>query len=73
MSDLHHQRTVGRLFAHPVQHNLEWKELLAALPSVGELEEAPNGKYHLVREGRTLTFEAPTAKEVGEEEIVRLR
>lgn len=73
MSDTKHESILRQVFAHPIAHNLEWRELIAALKSIGTVEEVSNGKYHFSRSGRTLTFDEPGAKDVGEEEILRLR
>jgi hypothetical protein len=73
MSDTKHEQIIRQIFAHPISHNLEWRELIAALKSIGSMEEVSNGKYHFSRAGRTLTFDEPGAKDVGEEEILRLR
>ena len=73
MSDTKHEQILRQIFAHPISHNLEWRELIAALRTIGSIEEISNGKYHFTRAGRTLTFEEPGAKDVGEEEILRLR
>lgn len=73
MSDTKHEQILRQIFAHPISHNLEWRELIAALKSIGSMEEVSNGKYHFTRSGRTLTFDEPGAKDVGEDEILRLR
>ena len=73
MSDTKHEQILNQIFAHPTPHNLEWRELLTALKSIGTVEEVSNGKYHFTRSGRTLTFDEPGAKDVGEDEILRLR
>ena len=73
MSDTKHEQILSQIFAHPISHNLEWRELIAALKSIGTVEEISNGKYHFTRGGRTLTFDEPGAKDVGEAEILRLR
>ena len=73
MSDSKHEQILNQIFAHPISHSLEWRELIAALKSIGSVEEISNGKYHFSRRGRTLTFDEPGAKDVSEEEILRLR
>lgn len=73
MSETKHEKIISQIFAHPTSHNIEWRELIAALRSVGTVEEVSNGKYHFSHNGRTLTFDELGAKDVGEEEILRLR
>jgi hypothetical protein len=73
MSQTKQEQVLSQVFAHPISHNLEWRELIAALRSIGTVEEISNGKYHFSRNGRTLTLDEPGTKDVGEEEILRLR
>ncbi len=73
MSETKHEKIIDKIFAHPTSHNIEWRELIAALKSIGSVEEVSNGKYHFTHNGRTLTFDEPGAKDVSEEEILRLR
>jgi hypothetical protein len=73
MSETKHQQILHQIYSHPISHNLEWRELIAALKSIGSVEEVSNGKYHFSRGGRTLTLDEPGAKEVSEQEILRLR
>ena len=73
MSETKHEKIIGQVFAHPTSHNIEWRELIAALKSIGTVEEVSNGKYHFSHNGRTLTFDEPGAKDVSKEEILRLR
>jgi hypothetical protein len=73
MSETKHEAVLQQVFTHPISHTIEWRELLAALKSIGKVEEASNGKYHFSHSGRTLTLDSPGAKDVNEEEILRLR
>ena len=36
------RRTLEALFRHPLAHNLEWRDVVALVERIGEVEEKPN-------------------------------
>jgi hypothetical protein len=73
MSETKHQKVLAKIFAHPLSHSIEWRELVAALKSIGTLEGEPNGKYHFAYNRHILSLEEPSSKDVNKGEILRLR
>jgi hypothetical protein len=69
-----HRRTYETVFAHPAAHNLEWRDLLGLLNELAEVEEEPNGKLKITRNGQTLIVQPDRHKDVAEvEELMRIR
>ena len=53
-----HRRTLHALFAHPISHNLEWRDVVALFAAIGSAS-------HIMR--------GPHGKDIGVEELVALR
>ncbi len=69
-----HRRTYETVFAHPAAHNLEWRDLRGLLNELAEVEEEPNGKLRVTRNGQTLIVQPDRHKDVAEvEELMRIR
>jgi hypothetical protein len=69
-----HQRTYETIFRHPAAHNLEWRDLRALLSELADVEEEPNGKLKVTRNGQTLVMQPDRHKDVAEvDELMRIR
>jgi len=69
-----HQRTYETIFRHPAAHNLEWRDLRALLSELADVEEEPNGKLKVTRNGQTLVMEPDRHKDVADvDELMRIR
>ena len=69
-----HLRTYKMVFQHPVARNLEWRDLRALLSEIADVEEEPNGKLKVTRNGHTLVMEPDRHKDVAEvDELMRIR
>jgi hypothetical protein len=73
MSQRKHQHILSELNAHPINHNIEWVELLSALESIGLLDNESNGKHHFSRSGHTLVLDQSHDKTLSEDAVMRLR
>lgn len=75
MSELshHHRATVEKILAHPASGNVEWREVLSLLESIGEVEEKHNGHFEVTVGPETETLHRPNDKDVDEQMIVDLR
>lgn len=69
----HHRTTLAKIFQHPVSHNLEWKDVLSLMASVGTVEEKHDGKFTMTLGDQTETLERPRHKEVNAQEVLDLR
>jgi hypothetical protein len=69
-----HLRTYQTVFRHPAARNLEWRDLRAMLSEIAKVEEEPNGKLKVTRNGHTLVMEPDRHKDVAEvDELLRIR
>ncbi len=71
--DNHHRRTAEAILAHPVSHNIEWRDVLSLLEAIGEVTEEHNGKFKVAVGGETETLHRPSGKDIGEQTVVDLR
>jgi len=69
----HHRTTLAKIFQHPVNHNLEWKDVLSLMSAVGVVEERHDGKYSLTLGSMTETLDRPKHKDVNAQEVLDLR
>jgi hypothetical protein len=69
-----HRNTYEAVFRHPPAHNLQWRDLRALLTELADVEEEPNGKLRVTRNGQTLVMEPDRHKDVAEvDELMRIR
>jgi len=54
-----HLRAYNAIFQHPLSHNLEWHDVYAMLRQVGQIEEQPNGRLRVTRNGQVLVLDPP--------------
>jgi hypothetical protein len=73
MSEKKHFRILSELNTHPLNHNIEWVELVPALESIGLMHTESNGKHHFSRNGHTLVLHEPHNKTINEDETMQLR
>lgn len=69
----HDQRTLDRIFQHPLTHNLDWREVVALLKSIGAADERHNGEVDLSVGGEHLAMKKPHGKDVGADTVIDLR
>jgi hypothetical protein len=69
----HHRATLEKLFQHPVNHNLEWNDVISLLNAVATVEEKHDGKYTVTLGEETQTFERSKGKDLGAQEVLDLR
>ena len=69
----HHRDTLEKIFRHPVSHNVEWRQVLSLLESVGTVETEHNGKLKVTLGPETEVLPAPHGKDVDVQTVVDLR
>ena len=68
-----HRDTLEQIFERPSSGNVEWQEVLALLEAVGDVVEAPNGRYRVTLGEETEVFDRPHGNDVDVQELVDLR
>ena len=69
----HHRTTIRKILDHPVSSNVEWRQVLSLLESIGEVVEEHNGSFRVTVGAETETFRRPHDKDVDKQMIVDLR
>jgi hypothetical protein len=67
----HHRDTVAKIFEP--NHNIEWREVVSLLESVGTVTHEHNGKLKVSLGPETEVFHAPHGKDVDVQTVVDLR
>lgn len=55
----HHETTLRKIFAHPLVHNLEWREVVSLLDNVGTVVPKDDGRVQVMVGEESRTFERP--------------
>jgi hypothetical protein len=69
----HHRDTVERIFSHPPSRNIEWRQVVSLLETVGSVTHEHNGKLRVTLGPETETLPAPHGKDVDVQILVDLR
>ena len=69
----HHWATVEKIFRHPASGNIEWRQVLALLETIGTVTEEHNGKVKVTVDPETEVFRPPRGKDVDVQTISDLR
>ncbi len=68
-----HRDTVETIFSQPPSRNLEWREVISLLETVGTVTHEHNGKLKVSLGPETEVLPAPHGKDVGVQVLVDLR
>ena len=66
-------RVLARIFQHPLSHNLSWRETLALIQAIGEVEHAHNGDVVLKLGGEHQAFKPTRDKDLAADDLMTLR
>jgi len=69
----HHRGTLDKIFQHPLNHNIQWHDVLSLLRHVAEVQEGHDGRYKVTLGTETETLDAPTGHDVNEQMVIDLR
>jgi hypothetical protein len=69
----HHRDTIERIFSHPLSHNIEWREVVSLLETIGTVTHEHNGKLKVALGPETEVLRAPHGKDVDAQIVVDLR
>lgn len=68
-----HERILEMLFAHPLSHNIEWRDALHLLQSIGTTSEGGHDTLHATVNGKTVILHGTEHKALREEQVMQLR
>lgn len=67
------QRALDAIFQHPMSHSVVWREVVALLSSLGDIDEKRDGHFSLRTKGETLAMTKPHTKDMGADDLIALR
>jgi hypothetical protein len=68
-----HHRTLDAIFHHPVAHNLDWRDVIGLIGSIGEAQEGSNNDFTFKAGGQTLLIHKPHTKDLTSSEVTDIR
>jgi hypothetical protein len=68
-----HRDTIEKIFDRPSSGNVEWRDALSLLETVGDVVAEPNGRYRVTVGGETEVVDRPHGKDVDVQLLVDLR
>jgi hypothetical protein len=68
-----HRDTVEKIFSHPPSRNIEWREVVSLLETIGTVTHEHNGKLKVTLGPETEVLPAPHGKDVDVQITVDLR
>jgi hypothetical protein len=69
----HHRDTIEKIFRHPASHNIEWRQVVSLLETIGTVTHEDNGKLKVALGPETEVLPAPHGKDVDAQIVVDLR
>jgi hypothetical protein len=69
----HHRDTLEKLFSHPASANLEWRQVLSLLETIGTVTDEHNGMLKVTVGPETEVVRPPRGKDVDVQMVVDLR
>ncbi len=69
----HHRDTIEKIFSHPPNRNIEWRQVVSLLDTIGTVTHEHNGKLKVTLGPETEVLPAPHGKDVDIQMVVDLR
>src|SRR6201994_108721 len=69
----HHRDTIEKIFSHPPSRNIEWRQVVSLLETVGTVTHEHNGKLKVALGPETEVLPTPHGKDVDVQIVVDLR
>ncbi len=69
----HHRDTIERIFSHPPNRNIEWREVVSLLETIGSVTHEHNGRLRVTLGPETEVLAPPHGKDVEIQTVVDLR
>ena len=67
------RRTLDVIFQHPVSHNLTWRDVVALLTNIGDVDDKKGGELAFHAKGETLSMRKPRNKDLPADDLMTLR
>lgn len=71
--DAHHRTTVEKIYGHPMNHNIQWHDVLSLLKNVGTVAEEHDGRHKVTLGSETQIFDTPRHHDIDDQQVIDLR
>lgn len=71
--DHHHRLTLDKVFGHPLNHNIQWHDVVSLLERFGEVHETHRGNWAVTVDGETVSFGSTRTRDLTEDQVVKVR
>ena len=71
--DHEQRRILEQLSAHPLPHNLKWKNVIALLKAMGQVDPESDDRLRVTYDGHTEVFRTSKHGDVDADTVVKLR
>ena len=69
----HHRTTLERIYSHPINHNLEWHDVISLLGKVGTVDEQANGHLAITVGDQSVVIPEPKGNDIEVEQLIQIR
>ena len=69
----HHLATAKKILAHPVSHNIAWRDVVSMIGQAGTVTEESNHRFTVTVGVETETFDRPKGDDLDPQQVVDLR
>jgi len=71
--DHHHRLTVQKIFGHPINHNIQWHDVLCLLERCGDIHESHRGNWTIKINGECETIGRARHRDLTQDEVMNVR
>jgi len=71
--DHHHRVTALKIFGHPLNHNIQWHDVVSLLERFGEVHETHRRNWAVTVNGETISFGSSHQRDLTEDQVIRVR
>jgi hypothetical protein len=68
-----HERTLRTIFDHPTSHNIEWKDVIRMLDSIGTTADAGHDGLRVTVNNKTVVFHHTYQKTLNDDQVKQMR
>jgi len=71
--DHHHKKTVGKIFSHPLSHNIQWHDVESLLERIGILGQSHSGNVTVTLDGVVHSLGKAHGHDLNDDQVVKVR
>jgi hypothetical protein len=71
--DHHHRLTVQKIFGHPINHNIQWHDVICLMERCGPVHESHRGNWTVMIDSEFQMIGRARGRDLTDDEVVRVR